>query len=136
MTKAEFLEMMEQKLTGELDEHTVGKTLRYYSEYIDSEMRKGKTEQEVMEDLGSPLLIARTILDTQGNGTANFSQTCPEGETKEEEKGTESHRWNKWLFLLCLLAVLFLLFTILRVLLPILLPVLLALFVISLFKKE
>ena len=57
-------------------------------------------------------------------------------ETKEEEKGTESHRWNKWLFLLCLLAVLFLLFTILRVLLPILLPVLLVLFVISLFKKE
>ena len=69
MTKAEFLEMMEQKLTGELDEHTVGKTLRYYSEYIDSEMRKGKTEQEVLEDLGSPLLIARTILDTQGNET-------------------------------------------------------------------
>ena len=136
MTKAEFLEMMEQKLTGELDEHTVGKTLRYYSEYIDSEMRKGKTEQEVLEDLGSPLLIARTILDTQGNGTANFSQTRPEEEAKEEEKGTESHRWNKWLFLLCLLAVLFLLFTILRVLLPILLPVLLVLFVISLFKKE
>ena len=128
--------MMEQKLTGELDEHTVGKTLRYYSEYIDSEMRKGKTEQEVLEDLGSPLLIARTILDTQGNGTANISQTRPEGEAKEEEKGTESHRWNKWLFLLCLLAVLFLLFTILRVLLPILLPVLLVLFVISLFKKE
>ena len=75
-------------------------------------------------------------LDTQGNGTANFSQTRPEGEAKEEEKGTESHRWNKWLFLLCLLAVLFLLFTILRVLLPILLPVLLVLFVISLFKKE
>ena len=136
MTKAEFLEMMEQKLTGELDEHTVGKTLRYYSEYIDSEMRKGKTEQEVLEDLGSPLLIARTILDTQGNGTANFSQTRPEGEAKEEEKRTESHRWNKWLFFLCLLAVLFLLFTILRVLLPILLPVLLVLFVISLFKKE
>ena len=136
MTKAEFLEMMEQKLTGELDEHTVGKTLRYYSEYIDSEMSKGKTEQEVLEDLGSPLLIARTILDTQGNGTANFSQTRPEGEAKEEKKGTESHRWNKWLFLLCLLAVLFLLFTILRVLLPILLPVLLVLFVISLFKKE
>ena len=128
--------MMEQKLTGELDEHTVGKTLRYYSEYIDSEMRKGKTEKEVLEDLGSPLLIARTILDTQGNGTANFSQTRPEGEAKEEENGTECHRWNKWLFLLCLLAVLFLLFTILRVLLPILLPVLLVLFVISLFKKE
>ncbi|MEI3193301.1 MAG: hypothetical protein V8S22_04775 [Lachnospiraceae bacterium] len=66
------------------------------------------------------------MIYTQGNGTANFSQTRPQGEAKEEEKGTESHRWNKWLFL-CLLAVLFLLFTILRVLLPILLPVLLVL---------
>ena len=27
MTKAEFLEMMEQKLTGELDENTVANTL-------------------------------------------------------------------------------------------------------------
>lgn len=82
--------MMEQKLTGELDEHTVGKTLRYYSEYIDSEMRKGKTEQEVLEDLGSPLLIARTILDTQGNGTANFSQTRPEGKQRKKKRGQKA----------------------------------------------
>ena len=136
MTKAEFLEMMEQKLTGGMDENSVAKTLRYYSEYIDSEVRKGKSEQEVLDELGSPLLIARTILDTHGSRAADFSQKQTEQEEKDEEKGGKSHSWNKWLFLLSLLAVLFLLFTILKVLLPVLLPVLLVLFVISLFKKE
>ena len=74
MTKAEFLEMMEQKLTGELDENTVAKTLRYYSEYIDSETRKGRSEEEVLEELGSPLLIARTILDTHVSGATDLEQ--------------------------------------------------------------
>ena len=133
MTKAEFLEMMEQKLTGELDENTVAKTLRYYSEYIDSETRKGRSEEEVLEELGSPLLIARTILDTHVSGATDFSKKRTEQEPKEEEQGDKSHPWNKWLFLL---AILFLLFTILRALLPVLLPVLLVLFVLSLFKKE
>ena len=133
MTKAEFLEMMEQKLTGELDENTVAKTLRYYSEYIDSETRKGRSGEEVLEELGSPLLIARTILDTHVSGATDFSKKRTEQEPKEEEKGDP---WNKWLFLLILVAILFLLFTILRVLLPVLLPVLLVLFVLSLFKKE
>lgn len=136
MTKAEFLEMMEQKLTGELDENTVAKTLRYYSEYIDSETRKGRSEEEVLEELGSPLLIARTILDTHVSGATDFSKKRTEQEPKEEEKGDKSHPWSKWLFLLILVAVLFLLFTILRALLPVLLPVLLVLFVLSLFKKE
>lgn len=90
MTKAEFLEMMEQKLTGELDENTVAKTLRYYSEYIDSETRKGRSEEEVLDELGSPLLIARTILDTHVSGATDFSKKRTEQEPKEEEKGDKS----------------------------------------------
>ena len=97
--------MMEQKLTGELDENTVAKPLRYYSEYIDSETRKGRSGEEVLEELGSPLLIARTILDTHVSGATDFSKKRTEQEPKEEEKGDKSHPWNKWLFLLILVAV-------------------------------
>ena len=134
MTKAEFLEMMEQKLTGELDENTVAKTLRYYSEYIDSETRKGRSGEEVLEELGSPQNASNFPIVVRGYNTRTKKRT--EQEPKEEEKGDKSHSWNKWLFLLILVAVLFLLFTILRALLPVLLPVLLVLFVLSLFKKE
>ena len=77
--------MMEQKLTGELDENTVAKTLRYYSEYIDSETRKGRSEEEVLEELGSPLLIARTILDTHVSGATDFSK-------KTDRTGAEGRR--------------------------------------------
>lgn len=77
--------MMEQKLTGELDENTVAKTLRYYSEYIDSETRKGRSGEEVLEELGSPLLIARTILDTHVSGGHGFFK-------KTDRTGAEGRR--------------------------------------------
>ena len=96
MTKAEFLEMMEQKLTGELDENTVAKTLRYYSEYIDSETRKGRSGEEVLEELGSPLLIARTILDTHVSGATDFSKKRTEQEPKEEEKKEAHESFEAW----------------------------------------
>ena len=81
-----------QKLAvNNLDEHTVGKTLRC-SEYIDSEMRKseGKTEQEVPGGSGeSPLLIARTILDdAQGNGTSIFHRLV--GGSKGKKRGQKA----------------------------------------------
>ncbi len=127
--------MMEQKLTGELDENTVAKTLRYYSEYIDSETPKRKIRG------GSPGGTGKSASDRENDpgypckrGHGFFKKT--DGTEAEEEKGDKSHSWNKWLFLLILVAVLFLLFTILRALLPVLLPVLLVLFVLSLFKKE
>ena len=38
--------------------------LRYYDDYIRSERQKGRSEADIMEELGDPRLIARTILDT------------------------------------------------------------------------
>lgn len=66
MTKAEFLEILENKLTGEVDAEKVRRNLQYYNSYIDAAIRDGKTESQVLEELGSPLLIARTIIDTSG----------------------------------------------------------------------
>ena len=38
--------------------------LRYYDDYIRSERQKGRSEADIMDELGDPRLIARTILDT------------------------------------------------------------------------
>ncbi len=62
MTKQEFLDELRQILSGEVSPEVVMDSYRYYSAYIEDEMRNGKTEQQVIEELGRPALIARSII--------------------------------------------------------------------------
>ena len=75
MTRAEFLGELRETLGGNMSESEVQSNLAYYSSYIDDEVRKGKTEEEVLEELGSPFAIAKTLLRPYEN----------EGKTYEEE---------------------------------------------------
>ena len=70
MNKTEFLDQLRQSLNGKVDAELVGENIRYYAEYIESQLSQGMTEQEIMSRLGSPRLIARTIMDAnlQGDG--------------------------------------------------------------------
>lgn len=68
MNREEFLQGLTKALTGEVPPETVRENLRYYEEYIRAEMEKGRSENEIMEELGSPRLIARTIIDTTPGG--------------------------------------------------------------------
>ena len=52
-----------QALNGKLDAATIQDHLKFYDDYIIEEMRKGKSEQEVLELLGDPWAIAKTIVD-------------------------------------------------------------------------
>ena len=63
MNKVEFLDQLRQSLSGKVDAGMISDNLRYYEEYINSQLMQGKAETEVMATLGSPRLIARTILD-------------------------------------------------------------------------
>ena len=60
-------------------------------------MRNGKTEQEVLDMLGDPWMIARTIIDTDENereyyGSASGSTVpCRITYTEEEEEQNNSH---------------------------------------------
>ena len=71
MTKFEFLDKLKIALTGKVSATLVEENMTYYNEYIDSQIRMGKSEEEVMNMLGDPRLIARTIVQT--NGTAGDS---------------------------------------------------------------
>ena len=46
MTKQEFLEMMRLALNGKVSSGAVMENLRYYEDYINMEVRKGKKEEE------------------------------------------------------------------------------------------
>mgnify|MGYP001041029969 CR=1 FL=1 len=68
MNREEFLQGLTKALTGEVPPEIVRENLRYYEEYIRAELKKGRSENEIMEELGSPRLIARTIIDTTPGG--------------------------------------------------------------------
>ena len=67
MTKSEFLRGLRGALSGAPDS-LILENINYYSDYIDGEIRKGRSEEEVMEELGEPQWIAKSILDaSEGN---------------------------------------------------------------------
>lgn len=62
MTKQEFLDELRQVLSGEVSSECIMDSYRYYSTYIEEKMRGGKSEEQVVEELGRPSLIARSII--------------------------------------------------------------------------
>lgn len=67
MNKSEFLLALQRRLAEELPRDTVEEHVRYYDSYITERVSQGMDEGEVIAQLGDPLLIAKTIMDTSGN---------------------------------------------------------------------
>jgi len=61
MNKIEFVEQMRRSLSSINDYTYVNDTIAYYENYIESQIRMGKSEQQVMQELGDPRLIAKSI---------------------------------------------------------------------------
>ena len=54
---------LKSELEGRVPYSVIQENLRYYDSYIMEEAAKGQTEDEVIERLGGPRIIARTIVD-------------------------------------------------------------------------
>lgn len=62
MTKREFLEELQSALAGEVSSEVMMDSYRYYDTFIEEAVRDGKTEEAVIEELGRPSLLARSII--------------------------------------------------------------------------
>ena len=65
MSQKEFLEELRTALSGKLSAQAVLENIEYYRNYIEGEVRSGKSEAQVLEMLGDPWILARTISDAQ-----------------------------------------------------------------------
>ncbi len=73
MNKQEFIERLRSALNGRIAPNQVVENVNYYENYINMEIRKGRGEAEVMQLLGDPRLIARTIIETNDkSGQADY----------------------------------------------------------------
>ena len=51
--------------------------LRFYSDYISTEISKGRAEEEVISELSAPNLLARSIIDAADAGGDRVARTTP-----------------------------------------------------------
>lgn len=93
MDRVEFIRQLRIALSGSVNHIIIEDNVRYYEDYIDMEIRKGKPEEQILQELGSPRLIAKTIIET--NKTAGTSQEEYErgGATYDSEKGFTRQGW-------------------------------------------
>lgn len=151
MTKQEFLDTLGKILRREMSDAEVTENIRYYDNYIVQEMRGGKTEAQVLAQLGDPRLIARTILqvDGQKENTAEresvFTEDGTGGYTHSYESGPEQKSRMKvhsfggakgWLILIAILLVLFVILRVAFALFVKLLPVVLIVVAVLWFRKK
>lgn len=87
MSKREYLAKLREYLSYELPERLVLKNLDYYSNYIDQEADKGRGVQDVLEDLGDPQLIARSIIDAAKSGADGIPYTDDDQDFSKEIYG-------------------------------------------------
>lgn len=150
MDKYEFITNLQRHLTGKVSAQKLQEITAYYNDYIDSEIRKGKSQEEVLSKLGDPRLLAKTIVETEGNGECeNNFQTFYEDERggRKSRKRRFQINMKSWIFrllvilLLCLIC--YVLFGIIGLafnifftyVLPVAIPVLIIYMIIKLLKK-
>lgn len=84
MNRHEFLKQLEHVLEAEMNPAKVREHVDYYRSYIAEEVKNGKSEKEVMDLLGDPWVIARSIIDSPLNETED-QYTYADYEEAEQE---------------------------------------------------
>lgn len=157
MSKTEFLDILYNQLSGQIPEGSVAAHVQYYRNYIEDEQQKGRTETDILNDLGDPRLIARTLLDTEvGAGNpqngSTYSATYNEadsdynkydssdsarGHVKKHSFKLDLSTWyGKVAVILIAAVVLLLLVTILGILIPVVIVAGVIMYIVSQFRKQ
>lgn len=72
MNQQEFITNLQRHLTGKVTPKKLQELTQYYNDYIDSEIRKGKSEEEVLHALGDPRLLAKSIVEAEGRSGSGY----------------------------------------------------------------
>ena len=157
MSKTEFLDILYNQLSGQMPEGSVAAHVQYYRNYIEDEQQKGRTETDILNDLGDPRLIARTLLDTEvGAGNPQNGSTysaiyneadsyynkydssdSARGHVKKHSFKLDLSTWyGKVAVILIAAVVLLLLVTILGILIPVVIVAGVIMYIISQFRKQ
>lgn len=144
MDRLEFTDKLQRALAGGLGSAAVAENVHYYREYIDMEIRKGRSEEEVLASLGDPRLLAKSIIEANkrtgmNEGTnQNYDEETPDHVYGEQRETGQAVRVPGWLILLILVVVFLLIigvvFSVISILAPIIIPVLVVVLLVNFFR--
>ncbi len=95
MDKREFIEKLQRTLAGGLSSGQVAENIRYYQDYIEAEMQKGNTEEEVLSRLGDPRLLAKSIIEANKRAGASFGSNREYDEELVEDTGADEEAFKR-----------------------------------------
>lgn len=151
MTRSEFLEKLKEALADGMDSYTIQGHLNYYRDYIQEEVQKGRSEEEVLSELGDPWVIARSLLEAPGQGSAgeSYSDVQVYHDDRKEDSGYYGGKhkvyrlnsfWGKLAVILVVVGIIFLIFSIvsgiITLLAPVVVPVIIIVLLINFFKNR
>ena len=96
MVKAQFMKQLEEALNGQVPSAVVYDNIKYCNNYISNEIQKGRTESEIMEELGNPRLIARTIIDLYKSQNEDYYQSNSQHNESKNEKYKYQYNSNSF----------------------------------------
>lgn len=150
MNKKEFLDTLYNQLYGQMAEGAIAAHVQYYRNYIEDAVNQGRTEEDVLNELGDPRLIARTLLDTDSAASGNpqttgsYSEPYADNSYEYNDSSSGSKKvksrsfhldlstwYGKLAVILIAAVVIFLLCTVLSVLIPVMVVFGIVCFVIS-----
>lgn len=153
MKKTEFLNILEESLKGEVSQNIIDQNITYYDQYISK--ASSEEEAQVLEELGDPRLIARTIIEAERmskqrnqrsytyNESSYYNQDRMYEDLPPKRKGifTSNLKWYHKLAMILLLLIIFsiLIFIgriVFRLFFFIGFPVILILLLLILFRKR
>ena len=84
MSRREFLEILRGQLSGQMAQGRAAAHVRYYEDYIQSQVRSGRSEADVLAELGDPRLI----------DTDDSAEVYDESGYSEESYGADDYADN------------------------------------------
>lgn len=146
MTRTEFLEQLSRSLSVEMDSPLVDENIKFYKTYFSTEEAKGRGEQEILEELGDPRILAKSLIEAAQRSEAESdgvdgrrARECGSDEYSDFGNG-KLQRLPWWLILilalLLVVALISVIGTLIWSILPFVLPILIVIFIVRLIRRS
>lgn len=95
MTKQEYLAVLREALSEELSGAQVSDQINYYRQYIEEQIASGRSETDVLEELGDARIIAHNIIDGAEEERDTYRRTTVTYSGGGDAEGVEPTRKTK-----------------------------------------